>query len=655
LPPSRSATPAPAKTPRNFGAADWLVVIAGIAVVALHVVGARPPQGALWGADAYAFLPRWALVLAFAICTAPLPTFLYLWRFTREPDAQRPPLSVPRRVALWAAVLLDVMALFWCLREAHTFLGDGYPLTHDIPRGLRFHPHEPLSVFAHHLLFAAATRLHIFGTRDLIEVARAAIAAGSVVAGVVFVAVAIALARQLARLHATTPPAGRVTVALLAALLLGQGYVQLCFGYVENYTFVLVTLAAYLLVALRAFADEGSVVLPAALLGLAMLFDLSAAIVAPSLVVLLAVRARRSPLAVGLAVAALFGVLALGQVAIARLHPGYSILHSLLEVTNTAASGHGEGGRWAYLVSPQHALDLVNEHTLIGPFATLVFLAGVFVALRRPRRVGARGWFMVAAGLPALGAMLLTGDLNLGYPRDWDLFAPFALVFLVAGLTIVIEALGASNIKRALALAVLLSLFHTVPWIAVNASFPRSFERLKTLPLGYGRTETVVGNWYREHGDTREAKQWFARAIAVNPMNNAAEHYLGDIAIEEHDLAGGIRHYRRAAELRPDKISYHRDVMDLYAIAGETSLALEQAKQIEARGGASPALTGCVAILMTGENRHATADSLLGSAAASGADTLLASLRERVRAGDPYSALLQRFWNDLIARDVKMY
>src|SRR6185436_10377018 len=109
-----------------------------------------------------------------------------------------------------------------------------------------------------------------------------------------FVPIAWALAGEL------LPPPGpdaklrdngaRATRVLVFTTLVAQGYLQLYFGYVENYTFLALALAAYALTALRALDGRAPLLAPAACLVLALALHLSAAVVVPSFIVLDACR-----------------------------------------------------------------------------------------------------------------------------------------------------------------------------------------------------------------------------------------------------------------------------------------------------------------------------------------------------------------------------
>jgi Flp pilus assembly protein TadD len=65
---------------------------------------------------------------------------------------------------------------------------------------------------------------------------------------------------------------------------------------------------------------------------------------------------------------------------------------------------------------------------------------------------------------------------------------------------------------------------------------------MKTLPLGMGRTEVVVANWYRERGRLDEAADWFRRAPAVNPANARAYAFLAMLLTREgrHEESLGL-------------------------------------------------------------------------------------------------------------------
>lgn len=622
----------------------WCAIVA-----ALHAAAPFVGGGALWGADAYAFLPAaWGVA---ATC-AGLVAAAMAWRHARS-DEGTSPHDGGALVPAWTVRTggtIAAMALFWIAREGHTLLGDGTPLTRNLALGERFHHHEPLTLVLHHALWTFVRALPGQAAREGAEVARDAVALGSVLAGGVFVWLAPSLGAALARLSGT--PTRRV--ALLATLVVcTQGYAQLCFGYAENYTYALVTLAAALLAALEAIERRGSLAPAGALIVLAVAFDLSAVLFVPAWCVAAALAARETSRrgAVARDAALVLGAALAAEFALGRLGDGYRFDRALAEVFTTALHGHGEGGRIAYLFSARHAMDFLNEHVLAGPFGAFALLVAFALAARSRRIGGDAGVFAIAAALPALGAAWVTGDLNLGYPRDWDLFAPFALVFTVAALALLLAQPSSARVREGwLAAALAASLLHTAPWVAVNASFDRSFARFQTLPLGFGRTETVVGQWYLEHGDRDRAKLWLTRAVTVNPANNAAHYHLGLLAMDDADVGAAIAHFGRASALRPDKDNYRLRLVDALALAGDPAHALAALRPMRERAPDDARWAACEVVLLVGTGEHEAARRLAGASAASAppADTLARALDGAVREGAPYAELLRRFWNALV-------
>ena len=127
----------------------------------------------------------------------------------------------------------------------------------------------------------------------------------------------------------------------------------------------------------------------------------------------------------------------------------------------------------------------------------------------------------------------VAADPTLGYPRDWDVFASSALVFATAALGLFLHRSkepteefetnsatdSESRIGGALFSALLISLFHVVPWIVLNTSEVRALERTKTLPMDFGRDEMVLGRHYLHQGNLEEADQWLLRAIDESDKN----------------------------------------------------------------------------------------------------------------------------------------
>ncbi|MFQ5512511.1 MAG: tetratricopeptide repeat protein [Candidatus Krumholzibacteriia bacterium] len=546
--------------PRVF--ATTLAAIA-LVTVGLHIGGALALRDSFWGVHFYAFFHPFllwlstALVLAVSIVLVLRPERAGAW--LSEILGQ-----IPRGALAAGTTAAGAGALLWLARARHTYLGDGNVLVTSVPAGQAFHPHQPLTMLAQQVMYRLTAGFFGAGERSRDLVASDAVALGSVILGVVFAVVVWRIARELS--------GPRRAVALLAAaVLLAQGYAQLFFGYVENYTFYAVGVALYLWLSLRYLRGAGPLLLPAAALLLVIALHLSAAILIPSFLVLAVhaflTPARRLRAARDLAIAA--AVLVGVDVALAAWQPGYHFMAELLRVAGIALTRREEGAP-GYMLSSIHLRDFWNEQFLIGPLGIFLFVPAVVTAFVRRSGHRARHLFLVVAGAAYVGASWLAGDSNLGYARNWDLLAPGALVYTAAGLGLFLSP-AKGDARRAAAVlscALAVSLYHTVPWIATNALLQRSFERLKTLPLGLGRTEVLVGKWYSWRGSLDEAEEWFEKAIQVNPRNNNAHYLLGLVHWDKGEMSEAADAIARAVRLRPDKLLFRERLVTALRAAG---------------------------------------------------------------------------------------
>jgi tetratricopeptide (TPR) repeat protein len=556
-----------------------LFFVLTLAVVATHALGAGPFRAELWGGHFYGFLPRGVFVAGCSLLAAAL---LIAWRWPAWLDRGLRTLADPARSKIFRSGLGGIagavlfLLIFWFFRESHTMLGDGHVLAANLPQGQRFHPLEPLSLLLHHWFYLLARGLFEGGARDPADVAYSTIGLSSALAGALFVPVAWGLARELSRVAGVetsdeSEEDRSAIVPLAFLLILGQGYVQLFFGYVENYTFCTLVVGFYLLTALRNLRGRAPLLVPAVTLVIALALHLSAVALAPSFAVLAAVGlarpARRRAAVRDLALAAF--AFALMNLGLSRLESGYNFAGALLGVLRTLSRGTAGPGQDYPLLSGLHLSDFLNEQLLIGPVALALYLtaAGAALVTRTWREL--RVLFACAAGFGYLVACWIAGDSNLGYARNWDLLAPAGLVLSAAGLGIALHAAWRpASLRRWLFLLLCLSLFHTVPWVAVNASFDRSLARFETLPLRLGRTESAVGYWYMTHGDTTQAIAWFQRSLDENPANNIAAYSLGRIAVHRGRYRLAVDAFRAAVQSRPGLDAYRLSLVDAIVRGG---------------------------------------------------------------------------------------
>ncbi|MEK7824113.1 MAG: tetratricopeptide repeat protein [Candidatus Eisenbacteria bacterium] len=636
-----------------------VVVALSVVVVTSHVLGATVLKGVLWGAHFYGFFPP--IVLGVALATTVAAALAIDARLRRTASLTPPARDTAAAARVVVPLVLGALAfvVFWMFRIRHTLLGDSGPLSHNLPLGEQSHPRQPLSLVLHHHVYEWTRRLFEAPGRSPQEVAYDTVALNSVVAGALFVPVAIALARQLVwkpdgadgRAGVT---AGMVTsVTAAAALLLAQGYMQLFFGYVENYTWFALAFVLFLWAGLAYLRGRVPLVLASLALAAAIGLNFSGLVLLPSLAVLAAwgilwPATRKAALRDSLATV----VIVLGlQTGLAALG-GFSATEGFRYMWDLVMRGEATDHTLTYLVSGAHLRDFFSFQLLMGPFAGFLFVPAMLHRLiaRRPR--DARLLFLLAAALPAFAASWLYGDSIQGIPRDWDLFAPFALLYTAAAIHCIASTpMSPTVTQRLLALATVVSLFHTGAWVAINTSAGRSLERYATLPLSRGRPEMTVGYWYLTHGQKDRARDWFERSVAVYPGNNTAQYQLGLFAMDEGRYEEAVQRFGIATRSRPDKTNYRFALVDALVLARHPEAAAPELERLLTVEPGRADYWGCYGIVLSGLGRAADARAALERAAAlAPGDARFAKLIARLGEPDAYARAVREDWDALVVK-----
>lgn len=529
----------------------------GLATATVHVIAAQPHLAWMWGAHFYGFYPLWLLVVAtLALVAVVLVTVRRRQSVVETITKTLAPVVDGRRMLVLASACVAAgTALFWFARISHTYLGDGNIIVEEIDNSQQLLEREPLTSLLQYAVYRTTKTWFHDPNRSIDLNSQDALAPGSVLAGFLFLIVVWFLARELSRLvKVEEDHHARVITVLLWLTIVAQGYVQLFFGYVENYSFYAVGVATYLWLALRHVRGAAPLLLPALALILCFALHLSSLVLGASFLVLmvaaLARRESRPRALLDLTVATVIGFVVV--YAFTRAREGYNPLSTLLAMVRTAFAHESNRD---YMLSGRHFRDFFNEQLLIGPLGMFLFVpAAVAGVLSKDLRRRPAAWFVLVAGLGFLVACWLIGDSNLGYARDWDLLSHSGLVFTTAALVLLLlPRVRQTAVIAALVCAAATSLYHTVPWIAVNADPSRSVARLQTLPLGLGRTEVVMSTYYRQRGDVENQRLWLQRALQANPGNVNAIYLLGALDLKTGHYQEAVASLEQAIRMRPDK------------------------------------------------------------------------------------------------------
>ena len=514
----------------------------------------------MWGAHFYSFFsPLWLYAAALLVAGAVLLVMRKPFEWARIP-------AFARSRWMLAASVASGALLFWRFRICHTYLGDGSVLVQEVGSYDHLLPREPLTSLAQRGVYAIASSWFATPDRPPEVVAQNAIAVGSVFAGCLFLVTAWLLAGELSRLARGGDD--RVERAplkiLLWLLLLAQGYVQLFFGYVENYSFQAASTVLFLALSLRHLRGACTLLWPALVLCLCIALHFSSLLLGVPFLVLIAAglqspekrRAMLRDLAIVVAGAAIVLAITLRQ---------YNPFATLGNMFRTAFTSRQDAG---YMFSGVHYRDFFNEQILIGPTGLFLFIAATAGAIWMKKARQPAVLFSLVAGTTFLVACWMIGDSNLGYARDWDMLAHTGIVFTAAGLVLLVaHNARRSTLPAVLAIMLFVSLFHTVPWIATNAREDTSLARLETLPLGLGRTEVMLAWWYDRKGDTPMERAWLKRSIVVFNGNASAYYMLGMLDMKDRDYRSAITSFQQSVALRPDKVEFHGLLAHAYFLA----------------------------------------------------------------------------------------
>ncbi len=521
-----------------------------VALAFISLVGGALAAGLLrdswWGFHLAAFAPTPLVVAVVVILLGALAWFLF--GSAELPDS---PLFLNRPARTTVVVALVGGALFWGFRSEQRLLGDAQPLATDLVGGQNFHPRQPLTYRLQQSLYQQLDSIFAREGREPVDVAHRTVAVGSVVAGMLFCAVAMGLGGTIAG-------SGTLASLLVALLLVSQGFALLFFGYVENYTFYTLAIGMFVLEALLYLRGRTSLMAPGLTLLLAVALHLSAVALVPAFAVLAGhglTNHRRDTLRD-------LGLLAVGTVGthfiLSQMFVDYGLTVGVRDLLEIARRDHGGGAGLSYTWSATHLRDFFNSQWLLGPVSALVATATLVHGF-------ARGWrepearFLAVATLTFLAGSFLMSEPLLGYARDWDLFAPAGVVYATT-VAYFVARHGVSR-ERVLLLLLAVSATHTTLWVANNHVEARALERFKTLPLGLGRTQVVVGNWYYRHQETAQAQQWFHAALEENPYNANAFGLLGAVQAGEGNLEEAAASFQNAVGLRPDKQVFRNNLV----------------------------------------------------------------------------------------------
>jgi tetratricopeptide (TPR) repeat protein len=482
----------------------WMAIL-----ILLHLVAMYVAPEYMWGVHFYHFYPLWigwilvALSLAFLI--PGVSESLYAKFETLAKRIKTPFESVGQNKSFFILSLLS-LPVFWIFRNRFHLLGDGYFRIADLPEG-RLHLQEWLDAFIHLVVYRGMLKLIPTWTPELTY------SIISVLCGGVFVFLALKLSALLGKTDL-----GKV---LVFSSLVSLGSVQLFFGYVESYSILQVVLLAYILLSALYLMRKVSIVPALTAFVVSVGLHVTSLVFAPSFIYLLTKtkkdrsRKKGSPtktisntfIFAGLTVASFLVVSWIFVVATGLEKTGKGIF--ILPLTATESYSFG-------MFSLAHISEFANQLLLLSPLGMSLIAFFLSVKIRFNEFRDRLTNFLILATSFAL-LYLFDFNFTLG-SADWDLRSMPAPFFGLLGILLFLRwaekpsavhrpstslrtspqsadqnrsnanrprseetrTIGSRMGKRFGAWGVIFiwfSLFHTVPWIMINAHNQRSLDR----------------------------------------------------------------------------------------------------------------------------------------------------------------------------------
>jgi len=504
---------------------SWLVFALGLLTIGLHLLPLLGARG-LFGLDALVYLPR-GFTLAWCLAAAVLLLPPLAARLLPGDTAAPPrPFSAILPVLL-SLILLPILAV------ATPLLGDGLDRIEGLTQGWKALQGQPAPAdLALHLLvrrfLAALPALTAFDrawkTYRLV----------SYLAGVLAIFTWWQLACRRSR--------SAWEQGLLFGGLLGMGTTVLFCGYPENYSVLAAMLFVHLKLLDRSLEPGRSPLPPlGSLLCLIGLHFFALLLLPPTFLALIRAgrwRPGRAFSAVLLAVGLAF--LAFLVLMLERHYRGIAIFLAP-----------------AQIFSFSRLLDFLNEQLLVCP-ALLLLVPLAFSPGRRFSTCGSSNYLAWASliWLPFFYALRPV----LGAGPDWDLFSLPALIYTPWLLLRLRDRISSQPQARYLVWAILVvSFFHTIPWIAVNARTGAAVARYQNLVIdlegknpwaaGYGWLK--LGKYWQRLGRMDQALSAYDHSLAANPEYSVLYREVGEKMIEIGRLDLAVKRFEGFLQHNP--------------------------------------------------------------------------------------------------------
>jgi len=502
----------------------------------------------MWGIHFLHFLPAgvgWLLTLATLSFFVPringfvLKTFESLFTFI---NAHLVIKSRRRRYSVCLMWSFFSIPLFWFLRTKLYLLGDGYFKINALARG-EIVPTEWLDgvvhVWFYKLLLQISPNLDPSFSYSLL----------SVFGGGIFVFMILCLSHTLGKTN--------FQKVLIFCILFSLGSIELFFGYVESYPLLLVTLTTFILFSILYLQEKTSIIFSFISLVLSIGIHVSAIAFVPAFFYLIFAKYRKEKKGYfdSLTILSIIGCFLLILCVIWKVFflkgegGGFSRFIPLFPSSKTRFT----------LFCGAHLLEFMNQWLLISPVGILLFCFFLFYTFKHSDFRNPILNFLFLSSLFSLMFVFIYNS-KLG-SADWDLRSFPGVFFTLLGVLFFVEwGKLWLRFKDYGLILIMISFFHTVPWILVNANQQASVDRYVLIRMNDPHPEFSdqqksnlwkVGRVLEMAGLYKEAEEVLQEGIKRAPLDLGSYSYLGQNYYLAGDYDRAVIFLEKALELEP--------------------------------------------------------------------------------------------------------
>lgn len=531
----------------NLGLAVLLSFLAAVLLTGLITLKS------FWGINHLHYYPFYAAIIfgLLGLSVIFLPRSDKLSHIIEKTAASYAGIKPSIRVVITSIVAL---VLFYLLRTRVYTLGDGYLRVYQISQDLMYNYTEPLDFYLH------AVSFKIFSVTANIT-AESIYIWYSIICGTLFAAF-------LCRFDFEDEDI--LDSVWLKLMIFSFGGIQLFFGYVESYSLIYPASILFVLYGYRFYHTNKGALTLSMLMIVALSSHLMGAILLPAYFFLIirdfAKRGFRNNL-----VRIIGPSLLILTVVILALfdYRDWKLTSELrtpfFDRFLPLAGNYG-------IFSFSHFIDVVNELLLVlpGTIVLLPFLAGI--KNNKRSKIGLFAILVVPAGL-----FVLIIDPQLGFARDWDLFAvPVAIIGTATLMQYLYNGRFRSLSQRAKITAVCFGIIMTGLWILTNASESRQLDRAEDILMqtnksqGYG-LELLAHHYSEKRHDPKTALR-ILNEITGDARNARVMYKIARLEFKSE-------HYRKALSAALEGYSLDSTDAKLMVLAGTSYLLLNRPEE----------------------------------------------------------------------------